>query len=121
MFCLWSLAALALTFCLCFLLINKSKKVLFPQLLDDLPSYLLQNRSEQFPTTASAQGAVKDIRGKIHAITKDLFSAFENEYSIFCPMSNCYELYGLDFMVDNNLEVSLLEVNPGPDFKQTGE
>eukprot|EP01034_Spumella_vulgaris_P045608 gene45608-56821_t len=36
-------------------------------------------------------------------------------------MANCYELYGLDFMVDNNMAVSLLEVNPGPDFKQTGD
>ena len=27
---------------------------------------------------------------------------------------------GLDFMVDESLRVWLLEVNPGPDFKQTG-
>lgn len=35
-------------------------------------------------------------------------------------MANCFELYGLDFIVDEAMNVSLLEVNPGPDFKQTG-
>ena len=35
-------------------------------------------------------------------------------------MSNCFELYGLDFLVDDSFKVYLLEVNPGPDFKQTG-
>jgi hypothetical protein len=29
-------------------------------------------------------------------------------------------VYGLDFMVDDDLRVHFLEVNPGPDFKQTG-
>jgi hypothetical protein len=27
----------------------------------------------------------------------------------------------LDFLLDENLDVTLLEVNPGPDFKQTGD
>jgi tubulin--tyrosine ligase len=36
-------------------------------------------------------------------------------------MGNCFELYGLDFMVDEDLNTILLEVNPGPDFKQTGD
>ena len=35
-------------------------------------------------------------------------------------MASCFEVYGLDFMVDSNFDVHLLEVNPGPDFKQTG-
>jgi hypothetical protein len=36
-------------------------------------------------------------------------------------MENCFELFGLDFMMDVDLNVSLLEVNPGPDVKQTGQ
>lgn len=36
-------------------------------------------------------------------------------------MPNCFELYGVDFLVDESLHVHLLEVNPGPDFKQTGQ
>jgi hypothetical protein len=94
---------------------------LFTQLLDDLPHYLLKQRPQHYVNIDQAKEAVTGIRQSIHAITKDLFSAYENEYSIFCPMSNCYEIYGLDFMVNSNLEVSLLEVNPGPDFKQTGD
>lgn len=74
----------------------------------------------RFPTQASADEGVKKIRSQIHEIVHDLFSAYENEYSIFCPMANCFELYGLDFLVDEDLNVHFLEVNPGPDFKQTG-
>ncbi len=70
---------------------------------------------------AEAEAIVGDIRRDIREITGELFAAYENEYSIFCPMGNCFELYGLDFMVDSAFNVSLLEVNPGPDFKQTGQ
>ena len=35
-------------------------------------------------------------------------------------MSGCFELFGLDFLVNEDFEVFLLEVNPGPDFKHTG-
>lgn len=80
-----------------------------------------KKRPEQCPDLASATAAVQDIRAQIHAITADVYGAYENEYSIFCPMSNCFEVYGLDFMVDEDLQVHFLEVNPGPDFKQTGE
>lgn len=57
----------------------------------------------------------------------EVFGAFENEYTIFCPMEHCFELYGLDFMVEvpvnqgEDMTVSILEINPGPDFKQTGD
>ena len=48
----------------------------------------------------------------------------ENEYTVFSPMETCFELYGLDFMVEmmdaHTPRVHILEVNPGPDFKQTG-
>lgn len=36
-------------------------------------------------------------------------------------MTNCFEVFGLDFMVTDTFETSLLEINPGPDFKQTGD
>ena len=36
-------------------------------------------------------------------------------------MGNCFEVFGLDFMVTDKFETSLLEVNPGPDFRQTGD
>ena len=39
---------------------------------------------------------------------------------MFAPLSHCFELYGVDFLVDDTFQVHLLEANPGPDFKQTG-
>ena len=92
----------------------------FVQLLDDLPSHLFKNYRDMVRTMKDAQNKVQLIRSQIHEITKHLFACFENEYTIFAPMSNCFEIYGLDFMVDESFQVHLLEVNPGPDFKQTG-
>jgi hypothetical protein len=91
------------------------------QLLRDLPSVLTREYSHKFPTIDSAQNGVQFIRKQIREIVHDLFTAYENEYSVFCPMNNCFELYGLDFLVDEDLQVHFLEVNPGPDFKQTGD
>jgi hypothetical protein len=90
------------------------------QILEDLPQYLLKKRPDLCPDAAAATAAVQGIRENIHAVTADVFGAYENEYSVFCPMSSCFEVYGLDFMVDEDLRVHFLEVNPGPDFKQTG-
>jgi hypothetical protein len=73
--------------------------------------------SEELPPF---KGYVSKIKEEICSITGELFSAFENEYTVFSPMLNCFELFGLDFMVDEEFKVHLLEVNPGPDFKQTG-
>ena len=92
----------------------------FVQLLDDLPAHLLRDYAGSVPTPEVAEKILNSIREKINCVTHDLFSCFDNEYTIFAPMSNCFEVYGLDFMVDESFEVYLLEVNPGPDFKQTG-
>jgi hypothetical protein len=93
---------------------------LYYQVLDDLAYYLARDRPDLTPNEDAARAATQRIRTDIHRITGELFAAFENEYTVFAPMSNCFELYGLDFLVDDALNVSLLEVNPGPDFKQTG-
>ena len=76
---------------------------------------------QRFANKQQADDAVQSVRHQIHEIVRDLFMAYENEYSVFCPMNNCFELYGLDFLLDEQLNVSFLEVNPGPDFKQTGD
>ena len=38
----------------------------------------------------------------------------------FQPIENAFEIFGLDFLVDDDLNLQLLEVNSYPDFKQTG-
>ncbi|CAH0477797.1 unnamed protein product [Peronospora belbahrii] len=54
-------------------------------------------------------------------ITAEAFDAYKGEFSVFQPLPNCFEIYGVDFMVDEDFNVWLLEFNPGPDFKQTGD
>lgn len=89
--------------------------------MKDLPEILYKEYAGQYPTRETTESAMDNLRSQIHSITAELFSAYENEYSVFCPMQNCFELYGLDFLVDEDMHVLLLEVNPGPDFKQTGD
>jgi hypothetical protein len=91
------------------------------QLLRDLPTLVMQQYPQKFTTRSQADDFVTSIHNQVHSITGELFAAYENEYSVFCPMAHCFELYGLDFLVDVEGNVSLLEVNPGPDFVQTGE
>jgi hypothetical protein len=88
-------------------------------LLDDLAHIIHQQNSTKYDYKKALE-IVENIRIDIRMIVKELFSAFENEYTIFSPMSNCFELFGLDFLIDEDFNVTLLEVNPGPDFKQTG-
>ena len=61
-----------------------------------------------------------DDMGKIVA---ELFQAYQTEFGVFSPIVGCFEHYGLDFVIEvvgNDWHTRLLEVNPGPDFKQTG-
>jgi hypothetical protein len=96
-------------------------EVKFVRHLDDLSPYLLKYRPDICNDTSSSIKVVDGIKTSIHSITSELFQAFESEYSVFCPMSQCFEVFGLDFMLDDQLGVYLLEVNPGPDFQQTGD
>jgi len=51
----------------------------------------------------------------------ELFECLLHEPTVFQPVKNAFELYGLDFLVDENLNCFFLEANAFPDFKQTGE
>ena len=55
-------------------------------------------------------------------IVKDLFVDLSRsaKKSDFCPMVNCYELFGFDFLVGANGKVYLLEVNPEPSMRLFG-
>jgi tubulin---tyrosine ligase len=67
-----------------------------------------------------ARECIHSTIDKMGAITGELFRAYKGEFGVFSPLENCFEHYGLDFLVDDEWNVYLLEVNPGPDFKQTG-
>ena len=55
-----------------------------------------------------------EIYAQMKQITKEMFRAFETRRKLFLPMPNCFEIFGLDFIVDVKCNVYLLEVNTGP-------
>ncbi|KIV99771.1 uncharacterized protein PV09_08577 [Verruconis gallopava] len=73
--------------------------------------------------TSDPDRAWKDaVFEQICAVTADVFlAAAKNNAVHFQPLPNAFELFGLDFLVDSQRTVFLLEVNAFPDFKQTGD
>lgn len=62
------------------------------------------------------------VYDQIKQITHDLFTAATSVDKInFQPLDNAIEFYGIDFLVNDDQKVSVLEVNAYPDFKQTGD
>ncbi|QPG76194.1 hypothetical protein FOA43_003580 [Brettanomyces nanus] len=62
------------------------------------------------------------ILSQINVTVAELFKASMSFDRInFQPLPNAFEIYGLDFLVDVEERVELLEVNAYPDFKQTGQ
>ncbi|ODV81705.1 TTL-domain-containing protein [Suhomyces tanzawaensis NRRL Y-17324] len=59
---------------------------------------------------------------QVCSITGETFKAASSVDKInFQPMDNAIELFGIDYLVNDDLSVTLLEVNSYPDFKQTGD
>lgn len=61
------------------------------------------------------------IFDQIKNCVKELFECFICEPTVFQPLPNAFEIYGLDFLVDENYNCLFLEANAFPDFKQTGD
>lgn len=62
------------------------------------------------------------IFDQICEVVREVFkAAISVDKMNFQPLKNAFELYGLDFIVDDKFQVQLLEINAFPDFKQTGE
>ena len=77
-------------------------------------------RDGAFDCIELANEAIRATVSKMKSITGELFNAYKGELGVFAPIVGCFEHYGLDFLIDEEWNVFLLEVNPGPDFKQTG-
>jgi tubulin--tyrosine ligase len=79
----------------------------------DLPS--------SFPSLASDPDWRNQVFAQVCASTSAVFEAAARSMSVhFQPLPTAFEVYGLDFMVDEKRNVWLLEVNAFPDFGQTG-
>jgi hypothetical protein len=61
-----------------------------------------------------------NIFEQIKLIIQEIFTGLHNEITIFQPLKNAFEIYGFDFLIDENNQVYFLEANAYPDFKQTG-
>ncbi|GAA5865512.1 hypothetical protein JCM8547_001272 [Rhodosporidiobolus lusitaniae] len=63
---------------------------------------------------------VEEIEEGVREATAEVFKAAVGAGSSFQALPNAFEIFGLDFLVSDSLQVSLLEVNACPDFGQTG-
>ncbi|KAK4198615.1 tubulin-tyrosine ligase [Triangularia verruculosa] len=113
-----------------------SKPYVFPPTTDpeDLDSHLtntcLQTSPEyndsvhrfwDLPSSDLADGKKEKIWEQVKAVTGEVFEAAAREMMIhFQPLEQGFEVWGVDFLVDAEEDVWLLEVNSFPDFKQTG-
>ncbi|KAG7665198.1 PBY1 [[Candida] subhashii] len=62
------------------------------------------------------------VFNQICEITKELFIAATSVDKMnFQPLENAIEIFGVDFLINSDYKVNLLEVNSYPDFKQTGD
>ncbi|KAL2436541.1 putative tubulin-tyrosine ligase PBY1 [Exophiala dermatitidis] len=67
-------------------------------------------------------GWKEDIFDQICGITGEIFEAAAREQMVhFQAIPNAFEVFGVDFLVDKDANVWLLELNAYPDFKQTGQ
>ena len=84
----------------------------------------------ELPGLLQAAGAVnssEEAAARLQRLSADMrdcvrhtFTALEGgEMAGFAPLPNAWELYGLDFLVDEDWRVHLLEANPTPDIAQT--
>ena len=47
----------------------------------------------------------------------DTLSIFIKKPLIFCPLPNQFEVFGVDFLIDTENNIKILEFNGGPDFE----
>jgi tubulin---tyrosine ligase len=97
---------------------------------DDIETFLTNTCLQSSPNENTVQllsslpveaSMLDSIRKQIGEITGELFEAAARAMPIhFQPLPNAFEVFGLDFLVDEDGGVWGLEVNAFPDFRQTG-
>lgn len=121
----------------------------FVKRFSDLPALMMmaedKERKAASASAASALGCsfvdrAAALYSRICAVVADCFLALERETSVYMPLERAFELYGADFVLEEQEEeVSchlasstaidtiaipsprILEFNPTPDIKQTGK
>ena len=67
-----------------------------------------------------AENRIEQVRQKVYGIIAQTVEAVSSELT-FTSKQNCFELFGLDLMVDPEWNVWLLEANAEPDLSKAGE
>ncbi|KAF7725479.1 hypothetical protein EC973_009579 [Apophysomyces ossiformis] len=67
-----------------------------------------------------ARDHLESMFDQMQKILADVFDACTSETTTFQAIPNAFELFGVDFLVDEDKRVYFLEANAFPDFKQTG-
>ncbi|KAG2171369.1 hypothetical protein INT43_009030 [Umbelopsis isabellina] len=67
-----------------------------------------------------AEEDLESMFQQMQTVLGDIFDACTSEMTTFQAMPNAFELYGVDFLIDQDKKVYFLEANAYPDFKQTG-
>ncbi|GAA6036636.1 hypothetical protein JCM8097_001264 [Rhodosporidiobolus ruineniae] len=63
---------------------------------------------------------IEKIEEGVREAVAEVFKAAVGAGSSFQALPNAFEIFGVDFLVSDDLQVSLLEINACPDFGQTG-
>ncbi|KAG9248711.1 survival protein sure-like phosphatase/nucleotidase [Calycina marina] len=102
-----------------------------PHLSSDLSAHLTNTCLQPTVSNGSVQAfwdlplekeKLEGIFGQIYEVTGEVFEAAARGMMVhFQTMPNAFEVFGVDFLVDEAGTAWLLEVNAFPDFRQTGE
>ncbi|KAL8926303.1 MAG: hypothetical protein Q9208_003025 [Pyrenodesmia sp. 3 TL-2023] len=71
--------------------------------------------------TLLTPSAISSIHTQISTATAHVFRAAVAQPTTFQPLPNAFEIFGVDWLVDPDMKVHLLEFNAYPDFAQSGQ
>ncbi|GAA5851498.1 hypothetical protein JCM5353_001602 [Sporobolomyces roseus] len=86
----------------------------------------LQEMSEKVILSGEKKGEklgqerIRKMEEGVQETVREVFKAAVGAGSSFQVLPNAFEIFGVDFLVSSDFQVSLLEVNACPDFGQTG-
>lgn len=86
--------------------------------LSELPALLVE--AGACASDADAARRVGALVAGVHASVAHVFDSFFGGMHGYQALPSAFELYGLDFLVDEAWRLLLLEANPTPDIRQSG-
>lgn len=96
----------------------------FVRTISELPALLAQDCAKWLPSADQQAACAETFRrttwAAVRRVCASLVHTMQGQWALLQPLQNAYELFGVDFAVDAAGKPWLLEVNPGPDLKQTG-